>query len=332
MIVLQHPTERFRSIGTSRMASLCLRGSELRVGVDFSRSALLDDALSRPAALLFPGPGAIDVEEAPPIETLVVVDGTWHHAKSLVRRNPRIATLPRIAFTPRRPSEYRIRKEPRADYVSTIEALAHVLGVLEGDAARFEAMLVPFRKMIDAQIAYERAVRSQSTRRSSVRKKTIGPRDLIRTRDVVCAATEASAWPDRGTPELVHLAAHRLSDGASFEALIAPAELAPSAPIQIRVPASELTEPRDRALARWRAFLRETDVLCVWGAHAASLVEHPAIDVRALVRDELRGSAGAPLEYLAKMGAAIDPPPPLARGRAGERLAQLVAVAQYLSR
>ena len=69
-----------------------------------------------------------------------MVDGTWWQTKKVVRENPVLAALPRYAFTPRAPSEYRIRKEPQDDYVSTIEALALVLGALEGDPSRFRAL------------------------------------------------------------------------------------------------------------------------------------------------------------------------------------------------
>jgi DTW domain-containing protein len=175
VLILQHPIERDRSIGTARMASLCLTGSEFRTGVDFESTMLLREALAdrvRPAALLFPGPQAIDLDLAPPRDpiTLIVVDGTWRCAKKIVKTNPSLAALPRYAFRPRAPSEYRIRREPKGEYVSTIEALAHALGVLEGDRERFDALRVPFRAMIDAQIAYERRVRGIETRRQVLDK------------------------------------------------------------------------------------------------------------------------------------------------------------------
>src|SRR4051812_31282822 len=96
VVLLQHPRERDVAIGTARMASLCLPNSELHVGVHFRGSPELARALSdpaRPAALLWPGPGAIDVVKNPPSGpiTLVVVDGTWWQAKKLVRENPELA-------------------------------------------------------------------------------------------------------------------------------------------------------------------------------------------------------------------------------------------------
>src|SRR5688572_29948824 len=128
VVILQHPRERDVPINTARIAALCLPGSELHVGVRWNKPLGTPD---RPPVLLYPGPGAIDIERDPPKGpvTLVVLDGTWWQARKLVRANPEIARLPRYAFRPDQPSTYRIRKEPQADYVSTIEALAHLLGV-----------------------------------------------------------------------------------------------------------------------------------------------------------------------------------------------------------
>src|SRR4051812_19073373 len=62
VVLLQHRRERDVAIGTARMASLCLPNSELHVGVCWEGSAALERALSdpaRPAALLYPGEGAV---------------------------------------------------------------------------------------------------------------------------------------------------------------------------------------------------------------------------------------------------------------------------------
>ena len=111
--------------------------------------ALSDPA--RPPILLYPGAGAIDIVRSPPRGpvTLVVVDGTWAQTKKVVTSNPNLAALPRYAFVPSRPSEYRIRREPNATSVATIEALVHALTALEGD--RFEDLLAPFRFVRDGQ-------------------------------------------------------------------------------------------------------------------------------------------------------------------------------------
>src|SRR5204863_4222267 len=117
--------------------------------------------------LLYPGPGARDILREPPAHpvTLVVVDGTWSQAKTVVRDNPILRALPRYAFATPEPSQYRIRREPRAEYVSTIEALMYVLGVLEGQPERFRALLEPLRTMVDNQLACQAAAPAHARRK-----------------------------------------------------------------------------------------------------------------------------------------------------------------------
>lgn len=158
VVILQHPREAGMPVGTARMASLCLPEARLHVGLNWDGTRELAEATAdpaRPPILLWPGPGARDVLADPPAGpvTLIVIDGTWPQARRVVRDNPALASLPRYAFRPPAPSAYRIRKEPHPECVSTLEALALVLGALEGDPARFRALLRPFHTMIDRHLA-----------------------------------------------------------------------------------------------------------------------------------------------------------------------------------
>src|SRR3954463_1502143 len=201
VVILQHPRERDMPIGTARMASLCLPEAELHVGVRWGDSAPLAQALrdpARPPILLYPGPGARDILRDPPPGpvTLVVVDGTWSQAKTVVRDNPVLQALPRYAFATPEPSEYRIRREPRAEYVSTIEALMHVLGALEGEPARFRSLLDPLRAMVDAQLACQARAPRRRVRQPRGSRPT-GPQIpalvVQRFEDLVCVVGEANA-------------------------------------------------------------------------------------------------------------------------------------------
>lgn len=215
VVILQHPRERDMPIGTAHMATLCLPNSELHVGVDWSRSSALQRALTdpeRPAVLLYPGEGAADLKREPPPGpcTLVVLDGTWWQARKLLRSNPNLAALPRVAFVPEQPSEYRIRREPEETYVSTIEALAEVLPALEPGAAEgvFRMLLQPFRAMVDTQLECEATMPKvhggPSRKRLKLRKNSLA-KLRERAADVVCVTIEASAWARR----------HVARDGAS---------------------------------------------------------------------------------------------------------------------
>lgn len=350
VVILQHPRERRVPINTARIAARCLPNAELHVGMHLGDPSVLHDP-SRPAALLYPGPGAIDVEKSPPAGpiTLVVVDGTWWQAKKLVTVNPELAALPRYAFRPPAPSDYRIRREPQEDYVSTIEALVHVLSVLEKDD-RFARMLEPFRAMVDAQLAYvgkqSRPRHVKKTPKIPVDRRTRLP-TILRDRfeDLVCVHAEANAWPYAANErkecpdELVHWTAVRPATGETFDAIVKPrVAIAPWTHKH-----TELTDERllagesvEELLARWAAFARPTDVTLGWGVYSIVLFQKlgvkladPKIDLRRTARVFLGAPVGTMHDFRAKME--MKEPASRARGRAGRRLAELETIARYFA-
>jgi DTW domain-containing protein YfiP len=355
VVFIQHPREEGVPIGTARIAHLCLPNSELHVGVDFRDSLALRHALSdpeRPAALLYPSDGAVDVFAHPPLSpiTLVVVDGTWWQAKKLVRANPDLARLPRYAFRPPTPSEYRIRREPDAAYVSTIEALVHVLGVLERAPERFRPLLVPFRAMIDTQVAFATTVASARHRNLPPRPKRRRAGAVLAERpaNLLCVTGEANAWPYHRQElrtsypdELVHWVAHRPATGDTFDVIVRPSSpMAPSTPSHIGLAADTIlggVEPSE-LLERWRSFVREDDMICSWGHYSAGIfvaaggaLPETRVDLRAVSRELLRARVGAMDDLLE--GLAIDPRSleGVGRGRAGARAAQLARIGALLS-
>jgi DTW domain-containing protein YfiP len=346
VVILQHPRERDMPIGTARMASLCLPRSELHVGVRWADSFALQRALrdpARPPILLYPGPGARDILREPPIGpvTLVVVDGTWSQAKTVVRDNPILQALPRYAFATPEPSQYRIRREPRAEYVSTIEALMHVLGALEGEPARFRSLLDPLNAMVDAQLACQARAPSRRVRHPRPSRE---PGDRLPTEigarlaDLVCVVAEANAWPYRAgevspPEELVQVVAHRVATGETRSVIAAPeGALSPSTTFHTEIPEPTLRAgaPRAAALADLAQFLRPTDVVCAWGHYSLNLLatadaalptDH--LDLRFHAHALLHKKIGSLEAYAATIGAA---PPPIAPGRAGRRAALLVQI------
>jgi DTW domain-containing protein YfiP len=156
VVVLQHPQEDDETLGTAKLVTLTLPNSEIRIGLSW---ASLDHALGTKnakkdrwavlAAAKLPAELSDDVKAQPVIlvdrngapqdlkrqlDGIIVLDGTWSQAKTLWWRNAWLLGLPRIVLTPREPSMYgRLRKEPRRDYVSTLEAVADVLPALGED-------------------------------------------------------------------------------------------------------------------------------------------------------------------------------------------------------
>ncbi len=187
VLILQHPREDDVVLGTARIVEAALEGARVVVGLSW---ASLGAALGRAPldrrcfALLFSrgeraeaageeralpslalpdlAPGAVRVVEregvardlrAAPLEGIVVLDGTWSQAKALYWRNAWLSKLARLELQPREPSMYgKLRKEPRREWVSTLEAVADVLPrVAEGsgaDPAPYEATREELRRLM----------------------------------------------------------------------------------------------------------------------------------------------------------------------------------------
>jgi DTW domain-containing protein YfiP len=350
VVILQHPRERDVGIGTARIARLSLKGALLRCDLDFSQDPVVREVVAAGNAyVLFPGENALDVETAvfPSPITLVVVDGTWWQAEKLLKANPALAALPRLRMTPVHPSFYdQIRHEPAEHCVATIEAIAHVLGHLEGDHERFANLLRPFVEMVKQQVYFATEVATGRQRRVVVPRPKRDPIPALlrrHTADLVCVHGESNAWPhlhpERAPAETVHWLARRLSDGACFEAVIAPrGKLAPGTCRHIRLGPEILAagESWNAFAARFRAFLRPTDVLVGWGHFPVAAliadgfaVEHAHVDVRPVVGNVFHQRTGTVEECAPRMGLPVSAP--WAPGRGGTRLASLCAVVEKLS-
>ena len=177
LLVLQHPQEQDRMLGSARLAALHFKNSLFKVGLSWpSLSKILGrDADPKRWAVLYLGsskaealaPGRDVVvlnrkgETLPDqnaalrdIEGVILLDGTWSQAKAIWWRNAWILKCRRVVLGPRQPSRYgQLRKEPRRDGLSTLEAAAMLLSRLERKpeietalTANFERMLARYRE------------------------------------------------------------------------------------------------------------------------------------------------------------------------------------------
>jgi DTW domain-containing protein YfiP len=347
-VILQHPRERDVPINTARLAELQLEGAERFVGLRVAQQRTVRERLSDPAypaILLYPGEGARDLALEPPAGpvTLCVLDGTWWQAKKLFQLNPELAELPRYTLLPQSPSRYRIRREPAEHCVSTIEAIAQALELLEPSGFDREALLRPFDAMVEHQLRFVGA--STTRRHATYRGKPKRPRlpPLLREReaDLVACYGEANAWPRGsalgGEAEVVHWVAERVGSGERFEAFIAPRRpLAPSFTLHTQVTTERVLRGESfvEFCRRWREFCRPSDVLLGWGCFASErlaaegLALPQRLDLRELARRQLRQRPGEVALCAAELGATL--PEAWAAGRGGQRLAAAVAVARAL--
>jgi len=178
LLILQHPQEQDRALGTARLTALHFRNAAVKIGLSWPS---LSRALGRPVpdpsrwAVLYLGSAKVadletdrevvainrkgEIEDnqraiLKDIEGIVLLDGTWSQAKALWWRNAWMLKCQRVILGPSRPSRYgQLRREPRRDGLSTIEAAAMLLSTLEKRAdiaetldASFERMLARYRK------------------------------------------------------------------------------------------------------------------------------------------------------------------------------------------
>jgi DTW domain-containing protein YfiP len=176
LLILQHPQEQDRTLGTARLTVLHFKNAMLKIGLSWPSLAKI---LGRPAdpqrwAILYLGsvkasdilpareivavnrkgePESDQDEALRYIEGIILLDGTWSQAKALWWRNAWMLKCKRVVLGPARSSRYgKLRREPRSDGLSTLEASALLLSRLEQKPeiettlhASFERLLARYR-------------------------------------------------------------------------------------------------------------------------------------------------------------------------------------------
>ena len=174
VLVLQHPQERREPLATAAAAVAQLRRARLVAGLswpnlsralgreaDPRRWGVLYLGSARPAALgggseiIVLGSGGAPLADPRPVlrglDGIVLLDGSWKEAKTLWWRNPWLLKLQRLVVNPPAPARIgRIRREPRREALSTIEAAALVLRRLEAGPAAADALMAALDRLIDA--------------------------------------------------------------------------------------------------------------------------------------------------------------------------------------
>ena len=173
LLILQHPQEQDRALGTARLTALHFKNAVVRIGLSWPS---LSKALGRPVAdpsrwaVLYLGSAKVaDLETSSDIvainrkgeiednqrailkdlEGIVLLDGTWSQAKALWWRDAWMLKCQRVILGPSRPSRYgQLRREPRREGLSTIEAAAMLLSSLEKRPDIAETLHACFERML----------------------------------------------------------------------------------------------------------------------------------------------------------------------------------------
>lgn len=154
ILIVRHHLERFRSSNSGRLAHLALTNSEIIDHGGSAGPAQLADLTG--AWLLFPEGEPIHTAPVPPPSMLVVLDATWSQARRMYRKLDRLRGLPLLRLPDAPVPPARLRESPGPGRVSTIEAIARALRLLEGDG-----VAAPLEALFDVAVR-----RAQSTGRS----------------------------------------------------------------------------------------------------------------------------------------------------------------------
>jgi len=160
---LQHPDEARHSKGTEIIARLSLENYHCWQGENFSSHDLLNrliDSCPNEVAVIYPSDqstsltaflGNKDVSQQN-IKHLIFIDATWRKAKKIWSLSTNLHQLVTLQLDLEVKSNYRIRKVPGDDYLSTVEAIAYCLSEFDSNAEKYQPMLKLFNAVIDKKI------------------------------------------------------------------------------------------------------------------------------------------------------------------------------------
>lgn len=131
VVIVRHHFEQWRSSNTGRLAHLALPSSEL---VDYGGTQRAELPALDGAWLVFPEGEPTRVCPQPPPRALVVLDATWSQARRMFRKLAALRGLPILRLPDDAMPSARLRTAPGPGRVSTIEAVARALRIVEGDA------------------------------------------------------------------------------------------------------------------------------------------------------------------------------------------------------
>lgn len=154
IVIVRHHLERFRSSNSGRLAHLALPNSEILEHGGSGGPAVLG---ARPGAwLLFPEGEPMHAVPEPPPRELIVLDATWSQARRMYRKLAALRGVPILRLPDDPMPRARLRESPGPGRVSTIEAIARALRLLEG-----EEPAAALERLFDVAVR-----RAQSTGRS----------------------------------------------------------------------------------------------------------------------------------------------------------------------
>ena len=320
------------------------------------------------SGLLYPAPNAklltsVDRDQLP--DQLVVLDGTWHQAKTLYRDHPALKRLPCYRLAPATPGQFRIRLEPHPQALSTIEAIAAAITQMEPDNKSADRLLDGFHAMIEKQLARSREHYSGATVKPPTKGNLNVPKCLspASRQSIVVVYAEAAplklsdykGWSNlkqvrkhlKLPPVVVcaqridlkngHLASHedRVQKGDLFFCLVKPTVTLDSEEFdRLEITADDFLHAvsKNQFCRQWHQFLRPRDRLIAYHNSSIELLKNAGaedhdFELLNAINYDPRGRFSSVKQFLASVDHPA--PSPSLGARAGRRLAESLALTRY---
>lgn len=134
--ILQHPSETKAAKNTAKLVSLCIPNVRIWIGEHSKDFSQLKESLNRDEYnyLIYPSDAASPIEALafthPSSIRCLLIDATWRKAHKIYCLNPWLHSLRALKFSDLN-TAYRIRKAPKLNQISTLEAVIHTLDTLD---------------------------------------------------------------------------------------------------------------------------------------------------------------------------------------------------------
>jgi len=169
-IILMHPKE-FKKVknNTGRFTYLTLENSELFIGINFTENKKINEIIdTHDSYILFPSKNAVNLSKSNPHATnsqsphaknlaIFLIDSTWLCINKMLKQSVNLKKLKHMSFDTSRVSQYKIKEQPKSNYLSTMESTLVVLELLNYwhvesiEEKNIEGFLDPFVKMVEYQ-------------------------------------------------------------------------------------------------------------------------------------------------------------------------------------
>lgn len=163
-----HAKEIKRTTNTGRLALKILKNSEMRIRGQTEAPVDLSDLLQDQyqSLLFYPADDAMDLTSeflsqfTKPIQ-LIVPDGNWRQASKVATRHKELSHLPRVMIAKPNLATQHLRAETTEEGMSTLQAIAEALKVIEGDIV-YESMMKVYQAKLEQTLKGRGQLKDQS--------------------------------------------------------------------------------------------------------------------------------------------------------------------------